>query len=483
MKTKTLIMRSAAAFAVIAAIATPAVAQTDRPEWAARASSDINMHPEYAKSLARSAFVWAYPMINMINRRDRITQVPAPGRAFGVLPAGPTNQIGMLSDYINPGQNFIACPNQDVVYGLGFMDLALSPVVMQIPDIGDRFWVYAIYDQRTDQLGELGLQYGTEPGFYMLAGPDWDGVTPDGITGVVQSSTNLASVIPRLFLDDTAEDRIAIQPIIDQISVYPLDEFTGDMRTVDWSEAPSFGEAASGGETNWVPADRFLDQLGAVLEMVPPLPGEEAMYSQFEALLTVLERDDALRAEVQAEIDEYSATIATDFIRWAYNGQPAGNNWNRSQNNAAWGVDYHNRASTSRSNMFDNRPPETQYFYTDYAVDGGELDGANTYAVTFAAGDLPPVNGFWSLTLYNEHHFFYPNEIERYSLGTKNQTLQYGEDGSLTLYVGHESPGADLESNWLPAPAADFSLYLRAYWGQEAITDGSWIPPQIRRVD
>jgi hypothetical protein len=93
------------------------------------------------------------------------------------------------------------------------------------------------------------------------------------------------------------------------------------------------------------------------------------------------------------------------------------------------------------------------------------------------------VNGFWSMTLYNEHHFFHPNDLKRYSLGTKNSTLKRNADGSLTLYASATSPGKDKESNWLPAPAGAFSLYIRAYWGKQAILDGSWQPPQIRAVN
>jgi hypothetical protein len=133
--------------------------------------------------------------------------------------------------------------------------------------------------------------------------------------------------------------------------------------------------------------------------------------------------------------------------------------------------------------MFDNRPNETQYFYTDNDASGAPLNGSKTYAITFAAGQEPPVNGFWSLTLYNKEHFFHPNDLERYSLGTKNTTLQRNADGSLTLYAGANSPGADKESNWLPAPDEDtFSLYIRAYWGKEAILDGTWQPPAIEVV-
>lgn len=169
------------------------------------------------------------------------------------------------------------------------------------------------------------------------------------------------------------------------------------------------------------------------------------------------------------------------FFEWQHNGRPAGNGWNRSTNNARWGIDYFNRTGTAKSNMFDNKPNETQYIYTDNDGDGRPLDGANLYEVTFPAGREPPVEGFWSLTLYNEHHFFHPNPLDRYSLGTRNKTLKRGADGSLTLYAGARSPGADKESNWLPAPDGHFSLYIRAYWGKQPILDGSWQPPRIVR--
>jgi hypothetical protein len=118
------------------------------------------------------------------------------------------------------------------------------------------------------------------------------------------------------------------------------------------------------------------------------------------------------------------------------------------------------------SNMFDNAPEETQYFYTDDDSGGAALVGKNKYKITFPAGALPPVNGFWSLTLYNEHHFFNPNPLSRYSLGTKNKNMKLNDDGSLTLYASAQSPGADRETNWLPAPDGPFSLYVRAYWGK-----------------
>jgi hypothetical protein len=478
-----------AMFLGLALIAPPALAQQ---ATASRSfadlplpSSDVKPHPEYVRAIARVAYVWGWPMVNMLNRRARITQAPEPGLMGGVLPVAPKGQLGMLHDYIQPDERFVVCPNQDVVYGLGFFDLHTQPVVIQVPDFGDRFWVYALYDQRTDQFGELGSPYGSKPGFYLLVGPNWKGDVPSGITGVLRSSTSLANAIPRVFQNDTAEDRKAIQPIINQIVAYPLTEFDGNMKTIDWSKAPSFPAPDAQGktETKWVVPEKFFDQFGEVLEMVPPLPGEEALYAQFRWLMDVAAKDSDIKKVMTEEAIAAEKEVIGPFFQWKHNGKPAGNGWNRSVNNAQWGVDYFNRTGSAKSNMFGNRPNETQYFYTDNDASGQPLDGSKAYAVTFAAGQEPPVNGFWSLTLYNQEHFFSPNALNRYSLGTKNEGLKRNKDGSLTLYVGSASPGKDKESNWLPAPREPFSLYIRAYWGKQAILDGTWKPPSVERLD
>lgn len=226
--------------------------------------------------------------------------------------------------------------------------------------------------------------------------------------------------------------------------------------------------------------EKFFDQFGDALAAADPLPGEEALYGQFLLLLDAASKD--LKKVLTATAIDTDEKVIKPFFEWRHNGRPAGNGWNRSVNNAEWGIDYFNRTGTSKSNMFDNRPDETQYFYTDFDGAGGQLAGSGSYEITFAAGQEPPVNGFWSLTLYNDKHLFHPNDLKRYSLGTKNKNLKRNPHGSLTLYAGAKSPGGDKETNWLPAPNSTFSLYIRAYWGKQSILDGSWKPPVIRKV-
>ena len=185
--------------------------------------------------------------------------------------------------------------------------------------------------------------------------------------------------------------------------------------------------------------------MGEVLDTVPPLPGEEALYGQFRVLLDAAQKDPAIKKALVEVASETERDVIDPFLQWKHNGRPAGNGWNRSTNNARFGTDYFNRTGTAKSNMFDNPPEETQYFYTDDNSGGAPLDGKIGYKITFPAGALPPVNGFPSLTLYNEHHFFSPNALNRYSLGTKNKNMKLNEDGSLTLYARAQSPGADRE--------------------------------------
>lgn len=129
--------------------------------------------------------------------------------------------------------------------------------------------------------------------------------------------------------------------------------------------------------------------------------------------------------------------------------------------------------------MYQNTPDETQYHLREIDSEKQPLDGANQYSITFAKGQLPPVKGFWSLTLYNEHKFFFANPLNRFALGTKNKTLKFNKDGSLTLYLGTVSPGKDKEANWLPAPNGKFSLIMRHYWPDDSIVNGTWLPPDV----
>jgi hypothetical protein len=238
------------------------------------------------------------------------------------------------------------------------MTLDKEPIVFQVPDFADRFWVYALYDARTDEFSEIGKQYGTKPGFYLIVGPDWKGETPAGINAVVRSSTELAFAIPRIFMDDTPEDHAAIQSLLSQINFYPLSQFDGKMKTMDWSTLPHYPapESSGKGETKWVNPETFFDELPAVMKQVPPLPGEEALYRWIGSVLEAADKDPEIKQTLKETAVAAESEMITPFLQWRYNGRPAGNGWNSPVNNAEWGTDYLNRTAIAKSNMYENRP-------------------------------------------------------------------------------------------------------------------------------
>jgi hypothetical protein len=438
----------------------------------------------YVSQMGRSIYFWGWPMMNIHNRKVTFEKLPGQGYLGGILPVAPSNSLTMLRDYIKPEERAVACPNQDVVYGLGILDFTKEPVVVQVPDFGSRFWVYQIVDERTDSFAKLGKMYDTKPGFYLLTGPGWSGTVPNGIAGVFHASTKVGVVIPRVFKESTPEDTQAVQPLISQITMYPLSKFNNQMQTMDWSKIPDFPSpaGASQEETKWVIPDKFFDELSDVLDETPPMPGEEPMYANIRAILDAAQKDPKLKAALVASASDAEKNMVAPLFQFHNYGFPLTYNWTTQKNGADFGTDYYTRTAVAKSNIFVNTQNETKYFYQDLDSTGARLNGAHSYTVTFPAGQLPPVKGFWSLTMYNEHHFFEPNKLVRYSLGTKNKDLQTAADGSLTIYVSATPPSQDKMSNWLPSPKGDFSVYVRSYWPEEAILNGTWTPPAVVKV-
>jgi hypothetical protein len=406
---------------------------------------------DYVKNVAALAYVWGWPMVNIRNRRLVFSKVPPNGLGDGVLPVAPLNSLTILQDYIKPEERAVATPNQDTVYGFGILSLDREPAVFQ--DFGGRYWVYQLGNQRTDAIVGLGSIYGTKPGFYMVVGPRWNGSVPNGITGVFRSDTDIAYIIPRAFMDDTAADRAAIQPLIRQIVAYPVSQFDGTIKAKEWSKLPTLanpagGKSGSGGETKWVKPEAFFDELPAVLKDVPPLPGEEALYALFQSLLDAAAKDANIKALMVRTAMATENGVLKELHQYRYAGVPVQNDWTSPINGAHFGTDYYSRTAAARANIFVNPRNEATYFGQEYDSDKQRLNGKYRYMVTFPKDSTPPVDGFWSLTLYNRDHFFAPNTIKRYSIGTKNKDLKLNDDGSAktridgrVVYVARDDAG------------------------------------------
>ena len=293
--------------------------QTPLPTTAAEVpgpASGNTMTKEYVQMVGRMAYFWGWPLVANANRAAALSKAPEPGLMGGVVPIA-YDGIAMLTDYMTADQRVVACPNEDVVYGPGFLPLDQEPFVCQVPDFGDRFWIYALYDARTDEFAVIGQQHETEPGFYLIVGPDWKGKTPAGITAVMRSSTALAFAIPRIFLDDTAEDRKAIQPLLSEINFYPLSQFDGKMKTKDSTELPHYPapKPTGQGETQWVNPETYFDELPALMQAVPPLPGEEPLYDWIGSVLEAADKDPAVKQTLKEAAVAADKEIVPAFLQ------------------------------------------------------------------------------------------------------------------------------------------------------------------------
>ncbi len=293
-------------------------------------------------------------------------------------------------------------------------------------------------------------------------------------------------VVPRVFQDTTRQDNRTVQDLIGRIDMYPVAQYDGREKRQDWSRLPSLKPPTAdgdSGETKWVFPKTFFDQLPLVLLDAAPLPGEETRYEEVLALIDAMQTNPALKSALIDEAENAERSLIEPLLQFRTFGTPLPHHWTTADNGAAFGSDYFMRTAVARSNILVNKGIETKYFYQDLDAAGVRLNGGSRYTVTFARGE-PPVKGFWSMTLYDRFHFFVPNAIRRYSLGTKNRDLVPNADGSLTIWVQADEPTDKAQRpNWLPAPKGqDFSLYIRAYWPDPTVTGGQWTPPPVSRI-
>jgi hypothetical protein len=296
---------------------------------------------DFVREIGRFAYLWAWPLVNVFNRYTSFQRVKTQTVLVGgVAPVAPINRLAMLHDYISAKQRYITCPAQDLVYGFGILDLGREPVVVQVPNFGQRYWVYQATDHRTDGFADLGA-YGTKPGFYLLVGPGWNDCTPETIAGVFRSSTNIGTIIPRVFQQDDKADNAALQPLLQQIVAYPLSEFDGTFKTKDWSKIPSFPWIKLGDEEwKWVDSATFFDVLPQALDAARPLPGEEALYALVRSVLDAAAADRSLRKVLKDAAAEADEALVKHLHQFRNFGIPLPHNWTTVINSAEFGTDY-----------------------------------------------------------------------------------------------------------------------------------------------
>ena len=367
--------------------------------------------PAFLREVGRFAYLFAWPMVNIFNRYTAFRPVIRPRLIGGIVPIAPINHLCMLTDYIDPRQRYITCPSQDLVYGFGMLDLGREPVVLQVPNFGTRFWVFQATDIRTDGFADLD-DVRHEAGLLSFGRPDWDSAVPRRDHGDISRADQYRHHYPARVSGRRPGRQPRLQPLLRQVMAYPLSEFDGNMKTTDWSVVGSIPWVKLGaGEWQWVKPQHFFHLLPEVLAATPPLPGEEALYALIRSVLDAAHADRSLRKVLKEAAAEADETLVAPLLQFRNFGIPLKHHWTTVVNSACFGTDYFTRTAVAHSNTFINRPRETRYFYQDLDRTGARLNGGKRYTLTFRKGELPPVKGFWSLTLYNKEHFFAPNEL------------------------------------------------------------------------
>jgi hypothetical protein len=323
---------------------------------------------------------------------------------------------------------------------------------------------------------------GNAKGAFAIVGPKWSGTVPEGLS-TIKAPTNIVWLIGRTQANGK-QDFAAVHAIQDQYSLTPLSAWDAPHRplpdaTVDPSvdtKTPPVEQVAN------MDAASFFRRVNALMIGNPPSAADAPALAHFESLgvgpgkaLDANGLDPVLdagvklgRVRIEAETKRPRGTQAN-----GWDIQPA--------TIGKYGTDYVQRAVVAVVGLGANIPEDAVYPHATTDSTGELLDGANKYVIRFGKGVLPPVRAFWSITMYNAKQSFVDNPIGRYAMGDRD-TLAFGDDDSLTLYVQHESPGKDKESNWLPAPADAFNLVMRLYWPTQAILGGTWQPPAVERV-
>ncbi|MFB7104581.1 DUF1254 domain-containing protein [Streptomyces hydrogenans] len=442
------------------------------------------MPDESMEKLATEAWIYGYPLVTAAVTKSVMTAVPARDDARR---KAPLNQFCYMRTTPEASFTEVVSPNADTLYSSAWLDLSDEPLVLTLPDFGDRFWMVPILDAWSDVCAVVGRRgNGSSAGPFLIAGPSWSGAVPDGLT-LLESPTVVNWIIARYATSGPA-DFPAVNELQDATRLIPLSRWTGDP---DAYSPPTDVSVAAGADTTTAPVDQvhalggrdYFALLNRMLVDNPPGPADAPFLGRLAKLgIAPGASLDDLSPEEIAVLDagaRRGPEALRELLGRAESAKTDG--WTVHRGLGDYGTDYAKRAVITRFGYGANLDADALYPHATTDADGRPLDGAHTYVLHFDAGRTPPVDGFWSLTMMNERQLFADNPLDRYAIGDRSG-MRTGPDGSLDIYVQHDSPGPDRESNWLPAPAGSFNVFLRLYWPEESALTGDWTPPALRRT-
>ncbi|MBE9144356.1 DUF1254 domain-containing protein [Planktothrix mougeotii] len=438
-------------------------------------------NPSEVRAIAKEAYIYGFPMVDSyrIQYAYFVDQKNPEYKA-------PWNQICNIARVFTPEDKAVQTPNSDTPYSMLGLDLRTEPIVLTVPDIEpERYFSIQLIDLYTFNFDYIGSRAtGNEGGHFLIAAPNWQGEIPSNIKKVIRSETELAIATYRTQLF-SPDDLDQVKHIQGQYQVQPLSVFLGQSApptapTIDFIKPLTHDEQRTSLD--------FFKILNFILEFCPTHPSEEELRARFAKIgvgagMTFDVKN--LSPDLKTAIEEGIADAWAEFANLKHridakevtSGDLFGTR-DYLKNN------YRYRMAAAILGIYGNSKQEAMY--PIYSVDSEEqmLNGANRYTLYLAPGQLPPVNAFWSLTLYElPSSLLVANPLNRYLLNSR-MMAQFKQDsqGGITFYIQNESPGADEEANWLPAPKGSFFCVMRLYWPKSEALEGTWQQPPMQRV-
>jgi hypothetical protein len=482
--TSLLIAAPAGAAALPSVMANSAHAQSANAVRGTVAAFAPDLTEQEAAEIAEEAYIYAYPLVSMDITRRVSTNVP-PGVKPGL---GPSNAFQHMRAY--PDANFkeVVRPNFDTLYSPVWLDLTREPMVISVPDTQGRYYLLPMIDMWSDVFAVPGKRTsGTKAGSFAVVAAGWNGKLPAGVQKIV-SPTPYVWIIGRTQTNGP-KDYAAVHKVQDAYTITPLSQwgrggkvappkFVNDP-TVDMKTPPL-------DQVNKMAALDYFKYVAELLKLHPPHTSDWSTIARLKRigidpgkLFDASAATPALRAALERGAAQGLKTMYAKVPTLAR----VANNWSMNTDTmGVYGNYYLKRAIVALVGLGANQPEDAVYPLLLSDAEGKPLTGEGKYVVHFEKGDTPPTNAFWSLTMYDEAGFQVANPIDRFAIGDRD-ALKFNADGSLDILIQNADPGADKQSNWLPAPASGvLGVTMRIYAPKASVLDGRWNPPLVRKV-
>jgi hypothetical protein len=434
-----------------------------------------------AHAIAVDAYLYFYPLITMDLTRKQSTNVE-PGKEVG---KGPMNAFANVAEYPPANYKGVVRVNFDTLYSIAWLDLTREPMIVSAPNTDGRYYLLPMLDMWSDVFASPGWRTtGTQAANFLVTPPGWTGDVPSQ-TSRISAPTPFVWIIGRTKTDGPP-DYDAVHKIQAGYKVTPLSEWGKPARPVEVRIDPTVDmKTPPKTQVDNMPADRFFAYAAELLKVNPPHITDQPIIAQMRKIgiepgksFDMAKLDPAIRDALASAPQDGQRlmawkvpTVARVVSGWSMNTDTMG----------VYGNYYLKRAIISQLGLGANLPEDAIYPLNLGDETGKPLDGANRYTLHFDKSDIPPVNAFWSVTLYDQEGFQVANPLNRFAVSSW-MPFKYNADGSLDLYFQNEGPGADKEANWLPAPKGPFNLTMRMYAPKSEALTGKWNPPPVIRM-